>query len=215
MKLYTSILCPFAHRVRIVLAEKGVEVSLVEVDPRKKPKELVELGWRGTVPVLEIQDHKLSESAVIAEYLDETYPIPALMPRHPAHRAEARLWMRCADQRLYPHTRGLLYAAPAAERLRLQDQIHEDLRYMESRILDYGGPYWLGERFSLVDATFFPWFEQRIAIERFRGFTWPGDCPKLLRWHAQVAARPAVRATSQPPEFYERAYAALAAVQAR
>jgi glutathione S-transferase len=209
MKLYTSILCPFAHRVRIVLADKGLAIEQVEVDPRHKPPELQALGVFGTVPVLAIQDRAISESAVICEFLDEIFASSSLLSPQPAQRAEARVWVRFADARLYPHTQQLLYAAPEAQRPRLLRELQEDLRAMDAYVSRQGGPYFAGNRFSLLDATFYPWFEQRVAIERFRGFVWPENLGALSRWQAHVAQHPAVRAVSQPPEFYERAYGKL------
>jgi glutathione S-transferase len=209
MKLYTSILCPYAHRVRIVLADKGLAIEQVEVDPRDKPPELLALGVFGTVPVLAIQDRAISESAVICEFLDEIFAPSSLLPSQPAQRAEARVWIRFADARLYPHTQQLLYAAPEAQRPRYLRELQDDLRAMDAFVSRQGGPYFHGDRFSLLDATFLPWFEQRIAIERFRGFVWPANLTALSRWHAHVAQHPSVRAVSQPPEFYERAYGKL------
>jgi glutathione S-transferase len=151
----------------------------------------------------------ISDSAVICEFLDELFQPPALMPAEPLQRAEVRMWVRFADMRLYSNTQQLLYAAPAAERPRYALALQEDLRHMDEYLSRQKGPYWLGERFSHVDATFLPWFEQCIAIEKFRGFAWPENLSALSRWHARVAARPSVRAVSRSPEFYERACGAL------
>ena len=199
MQLYTSSLCPFAHRVRLVLAEKGLEMPQVEVDPRQK-----------RVPALEVDGRELMESAVISEYLDEIFVEPALMPRPPLLRAAARQWIHFADERLYPHTRGLLYAATESERPRLRTEIREDLRIMEAHLASQPGRYWMGDDFTLVDATFFPWFEQRCAIEAFRGFVWPEVFVALEQWRARVAARPAVSAISKPQDFYLNTYGVMA-----
>src|SRR5687767_2370798 len=212
MQLYTTPLCPFSHRVRVILGEKGIRASHIDVDLRQKPAELVALTPQGTVPTLKVGERALAESAVIAEYLEEAYPEPALLPRDTWLRAEARLWIRFADERLYAHTRGLLYAAPASERPALLARIYENLRFMENKAFgkaSRSGKYWLGEQFTLVDATFLPWFEQRAVLERFRGFVWPEDCPRLLRWYACVATRPAIQSASKPEAFYLRAYGAL------
>jgi glutathione S-transferase len=209
MKLYTSILCPYAHRVRITLAEKGLDPEQVEVDPRNKPSELAVLGAFGKVPVLSLQGRMISESAVICEFLDEIFKLSPLLPAEPMQRAEARMWIRFADIRLYPHTQQLLYAAPPAERPRLVRELQEDLRSLDDFVSRHEGPHFLGERFTLVDAALLPWFEQCVVIEQFRAFTWPVNLFALRRWHARVADRPSVRAVGQPAEFYERAYGKL------
>jgi glutathione S-transferase len=204
LRLHTNSLCPYAHRVRLVMAEKGISAEHVEVDLRTGPAPL------GKVPLLEVGSQMIGESAVIAEYLEESYPEPSLLPRDPLARARARVWIRFADDRLYAHTTRLLHASATAERDLALGQIHEDLRFMEHHgfaVARHGGPYWMGERFTLVDVTFFPWFEQRAALERFRNFAWPEDCPRLLEWEGRVARRLAVRGQSRPPAFYVNEYA--------
>jgi stringent starvation protein A len=88
--LYDAPACPFCARVRIVLAEKGLEFETVEIDLRDRPPWLVGLNPKGKVPVLE-DGFALPESAVIMEYLEERNPDPPLLPPHAAARAEARL----------------------------------------------------------------------------------------------------------------------------
>ena len=85
--LYDAARCPYCARVRIVLAEKGVEYETVEIDLADRPAWLYEKNPRGKVPVLEEDDFVLPESAVIMEYLEERYPEPALLPADPADRA--------------------------------------------------------------------------------------------------------------------------------
>ena len=83
----------YSHRVRMVLAEKGVTVDTVEVDGNNKPEELLELNPYGAVPTLLDRDLVLYESMVIMEYLDERFPHPPLLPVYPVARALSRLWM--------------------------------------------------------------------------------------------------------------------------
>jgi stringent starvation protein A len=88
--LYDAPACPFCARVRIALAEKGLEFDTVEIDLSNRPSWLYDLNPKGKVPVLG-DGFVLPESAVIMEYLEERYPEPALLPADPAARAEARL----------------------------------------------------------------------------------------------------------------------------
>jgi glutathione S-transferase len=67
----------------------------------------------------------------------------------------------------------------------------------------------MGERFTLVDATFVPWFEQCAALEALRGFVGLEEYPCLMRWHSLVAQRPTVQAQSRPSDWYVEQYAAL------
>ncbi len=78
MKLYDAARCPYCARVRIVVADKGIELETVEVDLSNRPPWLLELNPpNGRVPVLD-NGFVLPESAVIMEYLDELHPSPAL-----------------------------------------------------------------------------------------------------------------------------------------
>jgi glutathione S-transferase len=68
------------------------------------------------------------------------------------------------------------------------------------------GPYWLGPELSLVDLTFYPWFEQLPALEHLRGVRMPSDLVRLAAWQDAVARRGAVRAIAKPPQFYLEHY---------
>lgn len=82
----------YSHRVRIVLAEKGVVGEVVNIDASNKPAELADLNPYNDLPVLVDRDLALYESWVMMEYLDERFPHPPLMPVQPVARAYTRLW---------------------------------------------------------------------------------------------------------------------------
>ena len=82
--------CPYCARVRIALAEKGLEWETVEIDLRDRPAWVYDMNPVGRVPILD-DGFVLPESAVIMEYLEERYPSPALLPDEPEARAAARL----------------------------------------------------------------------------------------------------------------------------
>jgi glutathione S-transferase len=88
--LYDAAACPYCARVRIVLAEKGLDVETIEIDLRDRPAWIYDLNPSGKVPVLD-DGLVLPESAVIMEYLEERYPEPTLLPADLAERARARL----------------------------------------------------------------------------------------------------------------------------
>jgi len=95
----------YSHRVRIVLAEKGVAVDVVNVDPENKPAELSDHNPYNDLPTLVDRDLVLYESDIMMEYLDERFPHPPLLPVYPVARAQSRLmmyrirkdWSRLAD----------------------------------------------------------------------------------------------------------------------
>jgi glutathione S-transferase len=89
-RLYHQPLSPFCRKVRLVLAEKKIEVELVEEPTWERRMDFLRLNPAGKVPVLKIDDLVLADSTAIFEYLEETCPEPPLLPRNPALRAEAR-----------------------------------------------------------------------------------------------------------------------------
>jgi RNA polymerase-associated protein len=91
LTLYSSSDEVQCHRVRLVLAAKGVVYDLVTVNPAKPPEDLQDLNPYNSVPTLADRDLVLYDTNVICEYLDERYPHPPLMPVDPLSRARLRL----------------------------------------------------------------------------------------------------------------------------
>src|SRR3981189_1632597 len=94
LQLYSFELCPFAHRVRLALAEKGVAAEPIEIDLKNKPASFVRISPHGRVPLWLRGGAKRWESAIINEYLEEVFPAPPLMPASLADRALARVWVK-------------------------------------------------------------------------------------------------------------------------
>ncbi len=89
-RLYHLALSPFCRKVRLVLAEKRIEVELVEDRYWEPDSELIRRNPAGKLPVLRMDGRLMAESQAICEYLDETHPQPPLMPADPAERYEVR-----------------------------------------------------------------------------------------------------------------------------
>jgi glutathione S-transferase len=207
IELYSAPLCPFAHRTRLTLAEKGLAARVIEVDLLKKPPGFGALTPSGEVPVLKMGDDCIWDSAVIDEFLEQVAPEPALLPEAALPRARARIWIRFADRRLYFHTKRLLVATDPDERGAAMATVREDLRFMqENAFVKNSGPYWMGDRMTLVDLTFIPWFEQAPVLESLLGFAWPSGSDSLRKWYEHVSRRPCVEAQSRPPQFYLQEY---------
>jgi len=83
----------YSQRVRLVLAEKGVAVEIVDVEQGNMPEDLADLNPYNSLPTLVDRDLVLYESSVIMEYLDERFPHPPLLPVYPVARAQSRLFM--------------------------------------------------------------------------------------------------------------------------
>lgn len=179
LTLYDAARCPYCARVRIVLAEKGVEYEPVEIDLADRPAWLYEKNPVGKVPVLEEDAWVLPESAVIMEYLQERYPEPALLPADPGERAEARLWVWEHDRRLADDYYAFRRGGP-------REQLDTRLAELE-RVLDRR-PYLAGREYSLADVAYLPW------VLRTRDLLGVGLPPAVGAWVGRLAERPAVAA---------------------
>ena len=91
MTLYSDPTCPYSHRTRLVVAEKGINVDIVDAQPGHLPEDLIDLNPYNSMPTLVDRDLVLYDSKVIMEYLDERFPHPPLLPVDPVSRAKSRL----------------------------------------------------------------------------------------------------------------------------
>jgi glutathione S-transferase len=207
LKLYTFKLCPFAHRVRIALAEKGLVYERVEIDLKNKPKDFADISPLGRVPLLMHGGNKIWESAVILEYLEEAFPEVALMPKDAAGRAKVRLWIDFANSRLFAATHRLIFTTDEVVRQQLIAEMVEDVLYLEQEGMGKSkGPYLLGEQFTLADVVLYPWFEQVSTLEKFSAFKMPEDAAGIRAWQKAVGARPAVMSCARSDDFYADGY---------
>ena len=87
MTLFSRADCPQSHRVRLVLAEKGIGIEVIEVGNEVFVEDLAELNPYASVPTLVDRDLVLYNTQIILEYLDDRYPHPPLMPVDPVARA--------------------------------------------------------------------------------------------------------------------------------
>ncbi len=161
MTLYSGPLCPYSHRVRIVLAEKGVSVDILNVDVDNPPEDLIELNPYQSVPTLVDRDLVLYQSNIIMEYLDERFPHPPLLPVYPVARAKSRLMMFRIDNDWYK----LLLAILAKDKT--SDAARKELRENLVSLAPLFGtmPYFMSEEFSLVDCYLAPLLWRLPALD--------------------------------------------------
>lgn len=148
MTLFSNKLCPYAHRVRIVLAEKGVVAEIVEVDLDNKPDELMELNPYGTVPTLVDRDLVLYQSSIILEYLEERFPHPPLMPVYPVARARNRLMLNRVDRDWYT-LMDVILTGEKKEAEVARKELYDSLLSVAPVFAD--SPYFLSDEYTLVD----------------------------------------------------------------
>jgi glutathione S-transferase len=180
--LYDADRCPYCARVRIVLAEKGIEYETVAVDLDDRPAWIYEKNPLGRVPVLEEDIFLLAESAVIDEYLDERYPEPSLWPADPAERALGRMLVFRFDELSKPYYALRRGDDGAAERL---DAALGALAGLLQR-----QQFLTGREFGLADVAYVPWIlrardRMDVDLERF---------PAVSEWVGRVEQRPSIAA---------------------
>jgi glutathione S-transferase len=217
IELYSATLCPYAHRSRLTLLEKGISFKLSEIDLQNKPENFRDISPTGKVPVLKHGENRVWESTIINEYLNEVFPTPALMPQSPAERAQARIWMKFADTHLFAVAHKLLFSSDQQQQMKVKKELTENLQWIESEGLQKHseGSYWFGAKVSLVDLTYYPWFEQLVVLEHFRGFQFPAELERIQKWQEAVASRESVRAIAQSRDFYLRQYAQIMSAMAQ
>ncbi|GAA6624017.1 glutathione S-transferase family protein [Scytonema sp. NUACC26] len=211
--IYSAVVCPFAHRSRLALLEKGVDFDLVEIDLQNKPAGFTEISPYGKVPAIAHGEHRVWESAIINEYLEEAFPEPSLLPKEPISRAQARIWIDFANTRFVSAYSSLLRSPDSEQQKAAAVELHNHLRFIENEALaklSGDGDYWFGNSISLVDLTYYPWFERWAALEEYRGFQIPDELTRLQRWRQAVSQRESVRAIANSKEFYLQRYARFA-----
>jgi len=156
MALYSASESIECHRVRFVLAEKGINVEIVDVDSDPSATEdLAELNPYNETPTLVDRDLLLYDAGVINDYLDERYPHPPLMPVDPVSRARLRLVHYRILRDWYPLAKEVASATPKkAEKPR--KQLKESI--LAANELFKMGDFLLGDELSLVDCTLGPLF---------------------------------------------------------
>jgi len=208
LRLVSHHLCPYVQRAVIALTEKGVPHERTYVDLDRKPDWLRRLSPLGKVPLLLVDEQTaLFESAVICEYLEDTLPTPRLHPEDPLARARHRAWVEFASAVL-GDIWGLEIATTAQAAAAKAADITGKFAWVEKSLGD--GPYFAGERFSLVDAAFGPVFRYFDVFDTLTDFRIFADVPKFRAWRAALAARPSVR-DAVTPDYAERLRAFLRA----
>ena len=180
--LYDADRCPYCARVRIALAEKGIEYETVEVDLDDRPAWIYEKNPLGRVPVLEEDTFVLAESAVIDEYLDDRYPEPPLWPADPAERALGRMLVFRFDELSRPYYALRRGEDSAAGRL--------DVALGELDAVLQGRPFLSGREFGLADIAYVPWIlraRDRLDVDLSR-------FSALAEWVARLEERQSIAA---------------------
>lgn len=193
LTLVSFPLCPYVQRAAIALAEKGVAFEKKNIDLMNKPDWFLKISPLGNVPVLLDGDQPIFESAVIVEYLEETQPNP-LHPADPLRRAQARAWMEFGSTMLTD----IWIIETSPDRAAVEAKIGL-LRNKFARLEgEIKGPWFDGEKFTLVDAVLAPVFRYFDLIDRLIDHGIFKNTPKVNAWRTALAGRPAVKGAVVP-----------------
>ena len=154
MTLFSDSTNHYSHRVRIVLAEKGVTVDLVESENGSAPPELADFNPYNSMPTLVDRDLSLYESKVMMEYLDERFPHPPLLPVYPVARAESR-------QLMYRIERDWCSLVDAIQNSRSDNVVKKSAKELREGLLAIAPifaekPFFMSDEFTLVDCCLAP-----------------------------------------------------------
>ena len=176
-----------SHRTRIVLAEKGISIDIVNVEPGNLPEDLLDLNPYHSVPTLVDRDLVLYDSRVICEYLDERFPHPPLMPVDPVTRAQFRLALYRIERDWY----GLATEIDAEQDKKQSMKLKKILRdsILASAEVFKAKPFFLSDEFSLVDCTIAPvlWRLNHWGVDL------PAQAQPIVKYMNLVFARPSFR----------------------
>ncbi|MDR0674474.1 MAG: glutathione S-transferase N-terminal domain-containing protein [Zoogloeaceae bacterium] len=181
MNLYSGTTCPFSHRCRIVLYEKGMDFQVVDVDIFNKPEELAAVNPYHRVPVLVERDLELYEPNIINEYIDERFPHPQLMPPDPIMRARARQLLSSMEREIF------CYIDPLEKSLKTTARARENIRDRLSELAPIFSKqkFMLGDDFSMLDVAIAPllWRLDHYGIEL------PKTAAPLMKYAERIFSR--------------------------
>ncbi len=153
MRLYSGTSCPYSHRCRIVLFEKGMDFEVIDVDLMNKSEDVAAINPYGKVPVLVERELVLYEANIINEYIDERFPHPQLMPPDPVMRGRARLFLHRFEHEIYSQVEiiehGVVKSADKA-RVVIRDNLTQLAQILSNQ------KFLLGDEFSMLDVAIAP-----------------------------------------------------------
>lgn len=202
MSLYANINDPYSHRVRIVLAEKGINAEIIEVPSAELPENLLQHNPYGTIPTIIDRDLVLYETNIITEYLDERFPHPPLLPVYPVARAKSRQMIYRIERDWYPLLQQIESAVKNAAASKNSDYIHSAQKKLEGSLaslspLFAGKSFFLSDEFTLVDCCMAPllWRLRRLDIRL-------APMPSAIKeYEERLFKRPSFKATLNEVEF--------------
>lgn len=198
LNLYGALLSPFVRKVRVVLSEKQVEYKMIPQNPFDKSESFLQISPLGRIPALEDESGRhLADSSVIAEYLEERFPNPALFPKDPYERARVRWFDEYADGGMAPSLIGKIFFQRVISPKMMNTPPDEKIvaagladapkyfAYLEKQL--GGADYLVGNVFSLADISV---ANQLVNLRHAKVEVDGSAFPQLAGWFKRVTSRP-------------------------
>lgn len=196
IELISSKECPFVMRSVVMLFEKDIKFKMTYIDLDNKPDWFLKLSPLGKVPVLKVGDKVLFESVVINEYLDEITP-PTIRPNDPFARALNKSWKEFGTDLLF--TLYYYFCSPNRNQASaIKDEFLRKLSFLEKQM--NSGPFFNGSNFSLIDASYAPFFYHMDILGKKFDVSFLDHCPKIKTWSEAMLKRESIK-NSAPPEL--------------
>jgi len=188
-ELISFKLCPFVQRAIIILLEKAVDFEITYIDLEAPPSWFQSVSPLGKVPILKAEGAVIFESAVISEYLEESYS-PQLHPQTPLQRAHNRAWIEFGSELLFSQFR--LYTATEESQITQHKQdIEKKLAFLETTVTHT--PFFNGTSFSIVDATYAPLMMRFELLSRQFALDFYQQTPQIQAWAQALLGRETVK----------------------
>ncbi|XP_042479340.1 probable glutathione S-transferase parA [Macadamia integrifolia] len=191
---------PFGMRVKVALAEKGIEYEHKDQNPFDKSPLLLEMNpVHKKIPVLIHNGKPICESLIIVQYIDEVFKDRSpLLPSDPYQRAHARFWADFIDKKVHPTGRRL-WAGKGEDQESGKKELLEGLKLMEEEL--GGKPYFNGESFGFVDLSFVPFNSWFYTYENVGKFSMEVEFPKLVAWGKRCMEKESVSKSLADPQM--------------
>ncbi|XP_059661340.1 probable glutathione S-transferase [Cornus florida] len=172
---------PFSQRVKIALAEKGIDFETKEENLMNKSPLLLKVNpVNKQIPVLIHNGKPICESLIIVQYIDEVCKDQSpLLPCDPYKRAQARFWADYIDKKIYSNSRTLVFTKGETQEAGKKDLI-ECFKVLEAELGDK--TYFGGETFGIVDIALVPFYNWFHLYETCGNFSFEEECPKIVAW---------------------------------
>jgi len=197
--------CPYAARAYIVLKELNIPFEVTDVSGRPKPDWYLRINPRGKVPAIRIpqlNNQVIYESAIICEYLCDSSSSQTLMPSDPVERATIRLLNDHCDTIFTKTQFTFLMNKDADKDNELVSDMENALLVYEEQLEKSGGPFLMGENFTLSDLHILPFILRLVvSLKHFKNYQLPVDkFPKFLEWYELCSQRESVVAAALTEE---------------